>query len=272
MNRFDKTAYNLFLSDFIRNEKKSSPYFTDDSAVRCDADVMVITEKIARKHSEILEKLLAFTMDAKSRNILQKDILEFLGSKDKGASVLWHDRDGNEVLFVNTEKSSHVGKKRIMILNGAFSEGDIESLKKRLIKEILRTDVEKTYKRIAMKENQWIVKEKAASRQESVHPAIKKNTAAFAFEKDFKKRIKAQGFGASSAKTFKSMVNTMSGSQAKSLLKSLSAMGVKPGEDFKNLLSRWRVEALNEKLLEDKRPKRKAILSWTQDMEMGMGM
>ncbi|MBQ8678982.1 MAG: hypothetical protein IJ530_04380 [Treponema sp.] len=272
MNRFDETAYNLLLSDLIRDRKKSSPYFTDDSTERRDADVMALTEKIARKHPEILERLLAFTVDAKSRNISQKDILEFLGSKEKGASVLWHDRDGNEVLFVNTGKSSHAGKKRIVILSGAFSEGDIESLKKRLLKEILKTDVGKAYKRIATKENQQVMKEKTASGQKSIRPTTKKNTVAFGFERDFKRRIKAQGFGASSAKTFKSMVNAMSGSQAKSLLKSLSAMGVKPGEDFKNLLSRWRAEALNEKLLEDKRPKRKVSLSWSQDMEMGMGM
>lgn len=272
MNRFDETAYNILLSDLIRSKKKSLPYFTEKSAERRDADVMAVTEEIARKHPEILEKLLSFTVDATSRNISQKDILEFLGSKDKGAAVLWHDSDGNEVLFVNTGKSSHAGKKKIVILSGAFSERDIESLKKRLLKEILRNDVEKAYKRIATKENQRIMKGKEASRQKNIRLAAKKNSPLTGFEKDFKKRIKAQGFGASSAKTFKSMVNAMSGNQAKSLLKSLSAMGVKPGEDFKNLLSRWRAEALNENISDGKEPKRRISLSWSQDMEMGMGM
>lgn len=271
MNRFDETSYNLWLSDLIRGRKKSSPYFTDRDEARRDVDVIRLTEEIARQHPETLEKLLAFTVDAKSRSISRKDVLEYLASQDKGASVIWHDRDGNEVLFVNTGKSTSLGKKKIAILSGAFSDGDIESLKQRLLKEMLRKDVEKIYRKIAPKENMGILKEGNYSRQKEIRPAGKeKFSTAQGFEKDFKNRIKAQGAGASSARTFSSMVNAMSGSQAKSLLKTLNAMGIKPGNEFKSLLSRWRTEALNERLAEEKKPRRRISIS--QNQEMGMEM
>ncbi len=271
MNRFDERAYNIWLSDLIRKQKESSPYFTDEHSGRREIDVTIVAEEIARKHPEVLERLLSFAVDAKNRNISQKDILEYLGTQEKGASVIWHDKHGNEILFVNTGKSEKIGKKKIIILNEAFSNSDIETLKKNLLKEILKNDVAKIYKEIAPKENERIRREEKSSWQKRIRAADKDTvSAAIGFERDFKRRIKSQGFGASSAKTFSKMVNDMSGSQAKSLLKTLTALGIKPGEDFKNLLSRWRTEALNEKTAEAKKPQRNFTWSQSQEMEIGM--
>lgn len=239
MNRFNETVYNLWPSGLIQSRKKSSPYFTDENAKQRDVDVIKLAEKIARRHHKILEKTLTFTLDVKSRNFSHKDVLEYFGFQDKGVSVIWHDRNGNEILFVNTGRNPSIGKNKIAIQNGAFSESDIESLKQRLLKEISRKDVEKNYRKIAPKEKNplW---------QKEIRVAGKgKFFTVGDFEKDFKNRIKAQEAYAS-MRTFLSMVKAMSGSQKKSLLKTLNTIGIKSDEDFKDFLSRWWTEALNE--------------------------
>lgn len=110
MNQFDKIVHNLWRSDFIRSGQNSSLYFTDKNAEQRDVDVIRLAEEIARKYPELLKKLLTFTVDAKSRNSSLKDVLGYLGSQDKGASVNWHDRDCNEVFFVNTDNNLSKGK------------------------------------------------------------------------------------------------------------------------------------------------------------------
>lgn len=275
MKQTEELAYYNWLEDVIRDRKRASVYFSNQNAEERDADIMLLTEQIVAKHPEVLDKLLAGTVDATGRHdISPKNILDFLGTTEKGTAVTWRDKNGNELLFVNAGKGSAFGKKRIVVLDDSFSGNDIQNLKKNLLRELFRRDVEKIYDKIEAAERERQRQEKKEKTFLSafisgVNPL--QNTAG-EFERNFKTLIRKQGYGASSAATVSAMVSTMSGGEVRKLNRTLAAMGVRSGEDFQNLLSRWRTEALEENIRQPQRAKVKIRHRMSRGEEMSIGM
>lgn len=265
MKKLEELSYYTWLEDVIRERRGKNLNFPYSTAGERDAEIRLLVEYIEKKYPKMYEKLLAGTVDATSNNnITQNDILGFLGKSEKGTCVTWKDMNGNEFLFVNAGIGGGKNKRRILIMGNDDSKRDVEIIKKSIVSELLRKDIEHVYNKIQQKElkhkqSKTYLSELFSQKDPIVHTAG-------SFEDNFKKLIRKQGFGASPMNTAQVMVRTMSGSEKKKLFNSLNAIGVKSGEDLENLLSKWRDEALHEK------PKQVRNITMARNNDIGIGL
>lgn len=262
MKKIEELSYYSWLEDVIRKNQRNS--FPENlSPEERDIQTVLLVQQIEKKYPELYEKLLAGTVDAtQNSNITQNDVLGFLGKTEKGTCVTWKDMNGNEYLFVNAGQGSGLNKRRILVMGNDNAQKDLKTIKKLVVAELLRKDVEHIYSKIQQKENKRKKSRSYLSEFFSEKNAIVHTAGSF--EKNFKKMIKRQGFGSSSLSTAGFLVKTMNASERKKLQSSFASMGVKSGEDLENVLNRWRNEALHE------RPKIRKNTARTNSMEMGM--
>lgn len=262
MKKLEEKSYYLWLEDVIREQNHNRFRFDMSSGER-DAQMMLLVHYIEKHYPKMYEKLLAGTVDASANsNVTKDDVLSFLGKTEKGTCVTWKDMNGNEFLFINAGQGSVKNKRRILVMGNDDSKKDINLIKKAIVSELLRKDVEHVYEKIQKqeqkkKQGKTYLSEMFSQRNSITHTAG-------SFENNFKKMIKKQGFGASAMNTAQIMVRTMSSSEKKKLLSSFSAMGIKTGDDLEKLLTRWKDEALHE------RPRRSIGMSISNEMQLGM--
>lgn len=244
MKKQEEKLYYQWLEDVIRKRTNLTSFFRK-SQEEHDAEIMLLVNYIREKNPKLFNKLLAKTLDAtdfstNSRN----DIYNFLSKTEKGTAVTWKDKDGNEFVFVNAGEGSGHNKKRIIIY-GNNSKKDLELFKKTLFAELLRKDVEHTFKKIQRKTqktySQKFYSQLFDDKQKMIHTSG-------SFEKNFKNLIREQGSTASPIMTAQVLVKSMSGMEKKQLQNAFTAMGVKNGKDLQRVLNRWKTEALTNKM------------------------
>ncbi len=264
MKKLEELSYYVWLEDVIR-ERNGTDFSEKLSEEEKDANIMLLVQYIEKKYPKMYEKLLGGIIDASNNSVMNRnDILGFLGKTEKGTCVTWKDMNGNEFLFINAGQGKGLDKRRIIIMSGDESKKGEDFIKKAVISEILRKDIQHVYEKILSKEqkkkqNKTYLSEMFSKRNSITHTAS-------SFEKNFKKMIKKQGFGASSLNTCEVMVRTMSGSEKKKLFNTFTALGVKTGDDLEMLLNRWKTEALHEK------PAVKKLITRSLSNEMGIGL
>lgn len=236
MKKNEEKRYYAWLEDMVRGKIGSTLKTKEER----DVEIMMIAQQISQKYPKLMDRLIAGTIDTTSLSAQgEQDIVRFLGKSEKGTTVIWKDRNGTEYLFINAGEGSSINKKRVLILSDAqLHKDDFKSL---LFTKLLTKDIEhiynKAYEKNRRKQSRRIIPELFSSRNSFIN-------SAGSFEKNFKKMIQKQGYGASGMNTASVMIRTMSAGEKKKLNQAFAAMGIKNADDLQTVLEKWKTEAI----------------------------
>jgi hypothetical protein len=160
---------------------------------------------------------------------------------NKGTVVSVRDARGNLKIYANAGKDGKGNKKRVLVLDGHEKDAGKNNHRYLLAYHILKDDIQYVFR------NEMYLRAKPPL---PADPALRENrdkvTPKGKFERHFKALIREQGSGSSPNVTAQYIFTTMAYSDKRKLSHSLSAMGVKTGDDMGKLLQRWKAEALRE--------------------------
>lgn len=260
MKSKEEREYYAYLERVIRERKGLSPFFgagTEDF----DMDIGALAEHVARKNPRLAARLVGNFVDASEmENASKQDILRFMARTEKGTVVKWRGETGETVYLVNNGERFFSRSKQITVVGERLTKGDLLLLRKTMYGTVLKRDIKKVYQKIAREEER---KRKPRSFGESVlaifnqrPEAAGKIKASSKFERRFKELCVEFGGGASPYATAKVLFAGMSEGEKKSLAKSLKLQGVSSERSLLGLLEKWKAEALNPKLAEERTLKR----------------
>ena len=248
MNKKEEKMYYKWLEDIVKSRTTSDSLCMYKSKEERTNEIMLLARYIQQKNPSLFDKLLSKTIKkSKASDATMKDIHSYLTNTNKGTAVTWTNKDGNEFIFVNVGTNLK-NNQQIIILENNIVNKNINYLKKTLFLEILQKDIGFVYGQLQKKE-----RNKQKINSEIYFKALFSNSkrqpinSVGSFEKNFKKNIRSQGFGASSMITAQVIIKNMNNSEKKQLEKSFAAMGVKNGVELQDLLDKWKKEALIER-------------------------
>lgn len=240
MKKDEEKKYYAWLENLVRGKIGSTLKTKEER----DVEIMMIAQQILKKYPNLMDRLIAGTIDTTSLSAQgEQDIVRFLGKSEKGTTVIWKDRNGTEYLFINAGEGSSINKKRVLILSDAqLHKDDFKSL---LFTKLLTKDIEhiynKAYEKNRRKQSKRVIPDLFSSKNSFIN-------SAGSFEKNFKKMIQKQGYGASGMGTASVMIRTMSAGEKKKLNQAFAAMGIKNADDLQTILEKWRMEAMQPSL------------------------
>lgn len=264
----EEKEYYAYLEKMIRQRKGLSPFFsvgTEDY----EMDVMTLAEHIARKNPKLAARLAGSVVDATGmKDASRQDILSFMARTEKGTIVKWLGPTGEALWLVNDGSKNPLRlKKSVRVFGERLTKSDLMLLRKSVCGAVLKRDIKRVYRKIARDEE----RAKKSGPVRNVLSAFEaKATAekvrgASKFERDFKELCRRAGGSASPYATAQALVMGMSDGEKKALIRSMKMQGVKSPQSFLGLLAQWKAEALNPRIVVERKRARE------RDVEVSRG-
>lgn len=257
MKRNDEKAYYAYLERMIREQKASSAFWQKDST-SYEMDILMLLNHISRRNPDLLNKIVDSFVDTTGmKDCSKQDILSFMARTEKGTVCKWKDENGEEIYLINNGERFLRKSKQILVFGSHLNRGDLDLLKKSMYGQVLRRDIQKVYEKIAREEQRKEINNASNKKKSFLESLAEKREhklehTASDFEKNFKELVKEQGSLCIPQATAQTMLSFMDNAEKRRLSESFSQLGVRSSLDLERLLDRWKAEALNPEIVNER--------------------
>lgn len=257
MKRNEEKQYYAFLEKIIREQKASSSFLHRNSS-SYEMDILMLLNHIQKRSPGLMERIIDNFVDTTGmRDCSKQDILSFMSRTEKGTVCKWRNENGEEIYLVNNGERFLRKSKQIIVLGNHLNKGDLELLKKSMYGQVLKKDIQKVYEKIARDEQRKALmnsNKRKLSFLESFSERREKKLehTASDFERNFKRLAKEQGSLCIPRATAQTMLSFMDNMEKEKLSQSFYQLGVRSGGDLERLLDKWKREALNPEISEER--------------------